>query len=77
MAVSKAKRTGKRTTAPKARRTKISMVIAMLKRRQGCTNADILKATGWAAVSLPQMARQGKVKLVKEKQGNVSRYWAK
>jgi hypothetical protein len=56
--------------------SKTALVADLLARKEGCTTADVLKATGWPAVSLPAMAKAIGVKLRKEKDGKVSRYWA-
>lgn len=54
--------------------TKTAMVANLLRRSNGCTTADVLKATGWPSVSMPAMARAIGVKLAKEKDGSVTRY---
>ena len=57
--------------------TKLALVVALLKRPQGCTSAEVLQATGWPAVSMPQQAKAAGLKLVKEKKpGEVTRYRA-
>lgn len=56
--------------------SKLEAVIGLLKRPEGCTTAEVLKLTGWPAVSMPQQARAAGLKLRKEKEGTVTRYWA-
>jgi hypothetical protein len=56
--------------------TKTALVGEMLRRKQGCTSAEVLAATGWPSVSMPAQAKAVGVKLRKEKDGKVSRYWA-
>lgn len=86
--VAKAKPTAKvvktpfkgKAAAPKAAKanggSKTGVVAELLKRKSGCTNADILGATGWPTVSVPQMAKAAGLKLrkVKEK-GEPTRYY--
>jgi hypothetical protein len=58
-------------------KTKAEMIGELLKRKSGCTTADVLAATGWPAVSMPQQATQLGLKLRKEKKpGEVTRYFA-
>jgi hypothetical protein len=57
--------------------TKLEMIVALLKRKQGCTTKDVLDATGWPAVSMPQQAKAAGLKLRKEKaKGEPTRYYA-
>lgn len=56
--------------------SKSALIADMLRRKNGCTTAEVLKATGWPAVSMPQQARVAGIKLVKEKDGKVTRYRA-
>lgn len=37
--------------------TKTEIVASLLKRKSGCTAAEVLNATGWPAVSMPAMAK--------------------
>lgn len=64
---------------PKAkapRETKAALVADLLQRPAGCTGADILKATGWPTVSVPQQAKAAGLKLRKEKtKGEPTRYF--
>ena len=72
------KTTPKAKPASEARKgSKTALIGDLLKRKEGCTTADVLKATGWPAVSMPQQAKAVGVKLRKEKKpGEVTRYWA-
>lgn len=56
--------------------SKLEAVVALLKRSEGCTVAEVLKATGWPSVSMPQQARAAGLTLRKEKQDGATRYWA-
>jgi hypothetical protein len=80
----KATKPAKDKTAPKARAaktdgapTKRSLAINLLSRKEGTTLREILDATGWPAVSVPEIAKAGKLNLRKEKpEGEkVTRYW--
>lgn len=48
----------------------------MLRRAAGVTMAEVLAATGWPSVSMPQMARAAGIKLVTARSDGVTRYWA-
>jgi len=54
--------------------SKIAKVTALL--RKGCTREQVLKVTGWKAVSLQQMAAQAGVKLKIDKTERPFRYSA-
>lgn len=56
--------------------SKLEMVGKLLTREGGCTTADILKATGWPAVSVPAQAKALGLTLKKEKVDGVFRYSA-
>ena len=57
--------------------SKTEMVGRLLKRKEGCTAAEILHETSWQAVSVPQMAKANHLKLRKEKvKGQPTRYFA-
>lgn len=57
--------------------SKVEMVANLLKRKEGCTTADVLKATGWPTVSMPNQAKQAGLVLKKEKnKGEPTRYYA-
>lgn len=61
---------------PKAKgSTKVEVIASLLKRKEGCTTAEVLKATGWPSVSMPQQAKAASLKLRKVKEGSVSRYF--
>lgn len=67
-----------KTDAPKGVRpgSKLEIVVNLLKRKEGCTAAEVLTATEWPAVSMPQQARAAGLMLRKEKDGKVTRYYA-
>lgn len=71
----KAATTGKKPTGEKPA-TKLDLIASLLKRKEGCTTADVLKATEWPAVSMPQQAKAAGLKLKKVKEGRVTRYFA-
>lgn len=86
--VHKTRPVGVRKTAPKARKAKVAgaprgirpgskleIVVGLLTRPAGCTAAEVLKATEWPAVSMPQQARAAGLTLRQEKDGKVTRYW--
>lgn len=56
--------------------SKLEMVARLLQRPEGCTSADVLKATGWPSVSMPQQAKAAGLKLRQKKEGKVTRYHA-
>lgn len=56
--------------------SKTALIGELLQRKEGCTAADVLKATGWPAVSMPQQAKALGIGLRKKKDGKVTRYWA-
>lgn len=56
--------------------TKLAIVAGLLTRKEGCTGADVLKATAWPSVSMPQQAKAAGLKLRKEKaKGEPTRYF--
>jgi hypothetical protein len=55
--------------------SKLEIVVGLLTRKEGCTSAEVLKATDWPAVSMPQQARSAGLTLRQEKDGKVTRYW--
>lgn len=55
--------------------SKLEIVVGLLTRTEGCTSAEVLKATEWPAVSMPQQARAAGLTLRQEKDGKVTRYW--
>jgi hypothetical protein len=56
--------------------SKLETIVALLTRAGGCTTKDILEATEWPAVSVPQQARAAGLKLRKEKRDGVTYYSA-
>lgn len=66
------------TYSPKKVRgpSKTDMVAELLKRPGGCTTKDVLAATGWPSVSMPQQAKAAGLVLIKEKVDGVTRYRA-
>ena len=75
---SKAKKTSKKVAnghGPRAG-TKTEVVAALLRRKSGCTAAEVLEATGWPAVSMPAMAKACGLALRKEKEkGSPTQYY--
>jgi len=56
--------------------SKLEAISVLLRRPEGCTTADVLKATGWPSVSMPAQAKALGVGLRKEKEGGAFRYFA-
>lgn len=57
-------------------KTKLEVIAALLQRKNGTTNAEILEASGWPSVSVPQQAKAAGLKLRKEKvKGKPTRYF--
>lgn len=56
--------------------SKLDLVADLLKRKEGCTAAEALAITGWPALSFNQIAKSARLRLRKEKQGKITRYWA-
>jgi len=56
--------------------SKLETIVKLLTREGGCTTKDVLKATEWPAVSMPQQARAAGLKLRKEKRDGVTYYSA-
>lgn len=66
--------------APKAPKpvssgSKAALIADLLLRAEGCTTKDVLAATGWPAVSMPQQAKVAGLLLRKEKVDGATRYW--
>lgn len=61
---------------PRKGESKIEMIARLLKRKEGCTTAEVLAATQWPSVSMPQQAKAAGLRLTKEKDGRVTRYHA-
>lgn len=55
--------------------SKVETIGKLLLRPSGCTTADVLAATGWPSVSMPQQAKAAGLRLRREKEGKVSRYF--
>lgn len=69
------------SSAPKAEGgirpgSKLEIIARLLRRPEGCTTADVLKATEWPSVSMPQQAKAAGITLVKEKKDGVTVYRA-
>lgn len=60
---------------PVAAGSKAQMIADLLLRKEGCTTKDVLAATGWPAVSMPQQAKVAGLVLRKEKIDGTTRYW--
>lgn len=56
--------------------SKLEAIVGLLTRPEGCTTKDVLAATGWPSVSMPQQAKAAGLTLRKEKVGGVTRYSA-
>lgn len=56
--------------------SKLAIVVGLLTRDGGCTGKEILEATKWPTVSVPQQARAAGLTLSKEKVDGVTRYSA-
>jgi hypothetical protein len=56
--------------------SKAAAIADLLRRPEGCTTADVLKATGWPSVSLNQQATAAGLTLRKVKEGRITRYFA-
>lgn len=56
--------------------SKLEKIVKLLKRKEGCTAADALAATGWPSLSFNQQAAAAGIKLRKVKEGRITRYFA-
>lgn len=75
VAMAKKAKAKKATSKPRGS-NKTGIVADLLKRKDGCTSAEVLKATSWPAVSMPAMAKAAGLKLRKEKvKGEPTRYF--
>lgn len=63
------------TKTPRAS-SKVEIIANLLKRPGGCTTKDVLDATKWPSVSMPQQARAAGLTLQKEKKDGVTVYRA-
>jgi len=71
---------GKAKAAPKAPGSvkpgsKLAAIVDLLKRKSGCTRADVLKVTGWPSVSMQQQAAAAGLALRLQKEGAITRYF--
>jgi Holliday junction resolvasome RuvABC ATP-dependent DNA helicase subunit len=55
---------------------KTEVIAALLRREDGCTSEEVLRATGWTAVSMPQQAKQAGIVLRIDKSRKPFRYYA-
>jgi hypothetical protein len=56
--------------------SKLEVIVGLMTRDGGCTVKDVLKATNWPTVSMPQQARAAGLELRKEKRDGVTYYSA-
>lgn len=65
-----------KTSATKEARpgSKLESIGKMLSKKEGCTTADVLAATDWPSVSMPQQAKALGITLHKKKVDGVTRY---
>lgn len=64
-------------TGKSKRGAKTAKIMALLKRKEGCTVKDVLRATQWPSISMPATAKAAGIKLRKEKKkGEPTRYYA-
>lgn len=85
-AAGKPKRSSKKAASDNARApvgaggvrpgSKLEIVVGLLTRADGCTGKEILAATGWPTVSVPQQAKAAGLVLSKEKIDGITRYRA-
>jgi hypothetical protein len=54
---------------------KKDVIAQLLLRKEGCTVADVLAATGWTKAAMPSLADAAGLKLRKVKEGDVTRYF--
>lgn len=57
--------------------SKLETIVKMLQRPTGCTSKEVLEATKWPSVSMPQQAKAAGIELATEKTGRTTRYWDK
>jgi hypothetical protein len=62
----KAKKSNGKSAAPR-KESKTGKIVALLQRPGGVTREQVLKATGWKAISMQQIAKAGGVKLKMQK----------
>lgn len=56
--------------------SKLATIVAMLTRPEGCSQEEVLAATGWPTVSMPQQARAAGLVLIKRRVYGRTRYYA-
>jgi hypothetical protein len=56
--------------------SKLETIVGLLKRPEGCTTKQVLQATDWPSVSMPQQAKAAGLTLKKEKVDGVTVYRA-
>jgi len=73
----KAKAPAKKPTTSRANgKTKTAIVGELLRRKSGCTMAEVLAATGWPTCTIPGKAKALGLKLrIEKRQGEVKRYF--
>jgi 3-methyladenine DNA glycosylase Mpg len=75
------KTTAKKTVKKTAKKTngsgKSEQVIALMRRANGVTRAEVLELTDWSAVSMQQLAKSAGVKLTVDKSERPYRYRAR
>lgn len=75
-AITKAAKPTMATKQSSKGKTKLAIVAALLLRKSGTTNAEILEVTGWPSVSVPGQAKAAGLTLRKEKvPGKPTRYF--
>jgi hypothetical protein len=57
-------------------KNKVEIIADLLRRKEGCTTAEVLEAVSWPAISMPQQAKAAGIKLRKVKEGKITRYYA-
>ncbi len=72
-ATSSAPKTGDGPALP---RNKTPIILALLRGKRGCTREEVLRATGWTAVSMQQQAKAAAVGLRVDKSSKPYRYFA-
>lgn len=73
---SSARKASVRPSKEVRRGSKLETIVKLLTREGGCTAKEVLAATDWPAVSMPQQARAAGIKLRKEKRDGVTHYSA-
>ena len=55
--------------------SKSAVIERLLMRSEGCTSAEVLKATKWPTISMPAIAKQLGLRLRRDASGDVMRYY--